>query len=496
MRLITFCSAVLLAFSAVLPSKAQNEVALTLQDCIQMALEHNLSVQIERYNPRIVQYNLNASYGYYDPNFSVLLRRDERSEPGRLDPDTGLRPQNIDATTDRLVPAIRGVLPTGLTYDIGADLRSSEFTADEIEGEAHDVNIGINLRQPLLRNFWTDPGRTTIRLNRKNLNISELNFSLVVMDVVTRVQLAYYDLIFARENVRVQEMALALSERLLQESRKRVEVGVEAPLDEKQAQSQVASTLADLISARENLRRQENVLKNLITDEFSQWVDVTLIPAEKLQEEPQPLNLRDSWLRALAQRPDYRAQLLDLERLDLLVRLRRNQLFPTLDLVGGYGRRGFDNASFNRAVRDLERGVAPNHYFGVLFSVPLSRQAERNEHAATRAQREQADLRLKRFEQDIIVEIDNAVRAVRSAHERIELRRLARVTSEDALFVEQRRLEAGTSRTYNVLLLQRDLTAARSAEIRALAEYNRALARLAFEQGTTLEHHQITLDIR
>jgi outer membrane protein len=498
MRLITFCCAALLAFHAVPSSKAQEPPArlLTLQECIQMALEHNLDLQIERYNPRLLQYALDASYGYYDPTFSVTARRDERVDPGRVDPDTGLRPQSIEATTDRLIPGIRGALPTGLTYDIGADFRTSEFTESGRPGEAHDATVGINLRQPLLRDFWTDPGRTSIRMNRKNLNISELGFSFVVMDVVTRVQLAYYDLIFARENVKVQEMALRLSQRFLEESSRRLEVGVEAPLDQKQAESQVATTLADLISAQENLHRQENILKNLITDSFAEWADVILIPAETLREDPEPLDVRQSWTRALSQRPDYQAQLLDLERLDLLTRLRHNQLFPSLDLIGGYGRRGFDSQRFGGALSDIESGRSPNHYFGVILSMPLTRRAERSEHAAAKARRDQADLRVKRFEQDIIVEIDNAVRAVRSAYERIELRRLARVTAEDALFVEQRRLEAGTSRSFFVLNFQRDLTSARSAEIRALAEYNKALARLAFEQGTSLERNRIDIDLR
>lgn len=105
-------------------------------------------------------------------------------------------------------------------------------------------------------------------------------------------------------------------------------------------------------------------------------------------------------------------------------------------------------------------------------------------------------LQLKQLEQRIIVEIDNAVRQARTAFEKIESTRQARLYAESALDAEQKKLENGRSTSFFVLQLQRDLTAARSAEIRALADYNKTLANLALSEGTTLEKNNIGLELK
>ncbi|HAM70409.1 MAG TPA: hypothetical protein DCM86_02060, partial [Verrucomicrobiales bacterium] len=126
----------------------------------------------------------------------------------------------------------------------------------------------LNLRQPLLRNLWTDQTRLTIRVRRVDLKDSELGFRQSLMTTVFNVEQAYYDLIAARETVKVQEKALELAQRLLEENADKVKIGVMAQLDEKQAQSQVASSQAALITARRTFSADENILKNLMTDNY------------------------------------------------------------------------------------------------------------------------------------------------------------------------------------------------------------------------------------
>src|SRR5262249_6694242 len=128
-----------------------------------------------------------------------------------------------------------------------------------------------------------------------------------------------------------------LAERLLAENKKRVEVGALAPLDEKQAESQVAGSRADLLAAEGTEDTQQRVLKSLLSDEYSQWKDVHIEPAESMVAVPQTFNLQESWQKGITMRPDLLQQRLSLEKQGFVVRFSKNQLYPQLDVVGDYG---------------------------------------------------------------------------------------------------------------------------------------------------------------
>ena len=88
--------------------------AMSLQDCIQEALQHNLDVQIQRYNPQISLYNLNAAYGGYDPTFNLSGQHNiQRSAGGEFHK----RPAHSRHTTQRgqlSASSFSGTLPWGL----------------------------------------------------------------------------------------------------------------------------------------------------------------------------------------------------------------------------------------------------------------------------------------------------------------------------------------------------------------------------------------------
>ena len=143
-------------------------------------------------------------------------------------------------------------------------------------------SVGISLSQPLLKNFWTDTTRYNIAVAKNRLKVSELGLQQQIMNVVDAVEEAYYELIFARENVKVQEKALQLAERLFSENKKRVEIGTLARLDEKQSESQVAASQANLANAQRSLATAQNTLKN------------SLPPATGACTMPNPTRLRHS----------------------------------------------------------------------------------------------------------------------------------------------------------------------------------------------------------
>jgi outer membrane protein TolC len=318
------------------------------------------------------------------------------------------------------------------------------------------------------------------------------------MLIATDTEQAYYDLIAALENVKVQEKALELAERLLSENKKRVEVGALAPLDEKQAESQVAARRSDLLAAQQVLAFQQNVLKKLLSDNYTSVHDVDFEPSETLSAPVQVFNLQDSWSKGLSQRPDLAQSKLDLEQQGIQLRYNRNQLFPQLDLIGSYGHAagGAGVVEFSEGLGNFRDGNRPFYTYGAQLSIPLSNRAARNRYKNSKVAVEQALLVLKRLERDVMVQIDDAIKLARTQYQRVDSTHQARLYAEAALDAAQKKLENGKSTSFEVLQLQRDLTAARSLEIQALADYNKALSQLSFNEGATLERNRIDLNVK
>jgi outer membrane protein TolC len=468
-----------------------------LAEVIQMALQSNLDVQVSRFNPQMAQYELSAAYSVYEPDLRFSYTHNNNTTPGGFDPETGdpFLPKilNSDTYAAGVGNSIAGYAPSGLTYSLGGSVSKQNISLPGTFGvDDYSGNAAINLRQPLLRNFWIDPARALIKIDRVNLRISEEALRATINDTLLRVEQAYYNLIFARENVKVQATALELASQLLRENRKRVEVGALAPLDEKQAESEVASTRAALIDAERTLSEQQNILKGLITDKYAEWNAVNIEPIDNLLAVPVIADVQESWRLGLNQRPDLMELKYALERAGITLKLRKNQLYPQLDLVGSYGHNERRN-SYEDVLGQMPRGKYPRYSYGVVLDIPLGNRSARAAYKSAKADQGQSLLEYKRLEQQIMVQIDDSVKLIRSSFERVEATRAARAFAQEALAAEQKKLENGKSTSFFVLQFQRDLTARRSEEVRALADYNNALAQLAFREGTTLERHKILM---
>ncbi len=486
-----------LAFAAGAQSMETNKPIrpLSLGECLTLALQRNFDVQITRLNPTIERFRLEASYGLYDPTFDTTVSHNFSSREGGFIPGTTVPLPNSERKTDTVAPGIKGTLPTGLTYDLGADFNHIKSTSAGGATDFYDGQVGITLAQPLLKNFWTDGSRTQIKVNKKNVQIAEWVLYRQLMDTMAAVQQAYYELIFAIEDVKVKEKALDLANRLLEEETQRVKVGVKAPLDEKLAASEASRALGDLIRARQSRAKQENVLKNLMVDNLTEWLPMVIEPTEKLVAVPATYNLQESWTKGLTLRPEYARAKLELERQDLDLKLRINQLFPQLDAFGSYGRNSFA-PTFGDSLTDLRDETAPKYSAGLALSIPLSFREARNRRDESRSQREQLRLIFEQVKQGIIQQIDDAVTLAKANYERVATTRAQREFAEADLDAMQKRFANGVATSFDVLDRQSRLTSALSSEIRALADYNEALFQLYRAEGTTLERLRVNVEMK
>ena len=533
-------------FSAVLSLQAQTNVPvrpISLRQAVQLALENNFDIAIERYEPQIQSYQLGADYGYYDPIFRVTGLHTFEAGEGEFDPVTGLQAAGgTGRETDILDFSLQGVLgPTGLRYNLGADYRHRYgeterdwITIDQQNGpttviprqlrfDQYSTAFNIGLEQPLLRDFWIDAGRLSIKLQRKDLRMSELQLLFVVQDTVRKTEQTYYRLIAAIDNVAAWQQSLDLAQKLLGDIRSRIDAGTLATLEDKQVESEIELRKTEQLKAQRALVGEENALKNLISNQSQQWYNVRLVPAEKLLAVAQTYDLQDSWISALNSRPDFNRIKEELARQGLVVKYDFNQLFPYLNLLGTYGRRGFDElayredvqnnvvigtttndittlvksreASYTRALRDVGDETNPRYSYGALLRLPLSFRRERYNYKGSKSLEDQLTAQVQQRQQEIMIEIEDVTQAAKLAFDRIQTSRRGREAAEVALRAAQQQLENARATPFSVLRLQRDLNDLRLEEILALEDYNVAIAELQFREGRILQRKGVNVEI-
>ena len=468
-----------------------NAHAMSLQDCIQEALQHNLDVQIQRYNPQISLYNLRAAYSGYDPTFSVSGTHNYSVTPSSYSSIIGGLTPSVSSDGNSFSSGISGgLLPWGLGYNLNSSLSQENLPFDSASAQ-----VGVTLTQPLLKNFWIDSTRLNIRVAKNRLKYSEQGLRQQIITSATAVENAYYELIYALENVEVQQEALELAQTQLDQDNQRVQIGTLAVLSVQQDKSQVAQSQANLIAAQSTLATDQNTLKNLLTDNYTQWHGTDIQPTETLMAPPEMFNLQESWTKGMAERPDLLQAKLNVEQQGIQLKYNFNQILPELNLTGSYGYNGSGKV-YENAVDQAGEGNAPFYSYGATLSVPLGNVNARNQYKAAKASLRQIELQFKQLEQNILVEIDNAVKVAESDYQSVQATKQARIYAEAALDAEQKTYAVGKATTFEVLQYQNNLTTARSAEIRALANYNEALANLAAQEGSTLERNRIDLQVK
>ncbi|MGD0650087.1 MAG: TolC family protein [Verrucomicrobiia bacterium] len=388
---------------------------------------------------------------------------------------------------------LRGKLPSGTTYDLlASDARSSGTLSSNF---VYTGTTALSLTQPLLKNFGLGVNAAAIRIARKNHDIAVQNFLLQVINSVIAVNNAYYELVFAIEDYKAKLEDLNLAKQLLDENRRKLQIGTMSPLDVVQAESGVASREQAVILAERTIKDNENALKILISQNVGEFQGESIVPVDYPVVEMVETDVARSIRTALEMRPDYIRAKLTVESQNIQVKFNRNQLWPEIDLNASYGWAGrggtFEDWADNVGTREN-----PVWAGGVTVTFPLGNRQARANYQAARLQVEQFLLQLKQLEQQIVVDVDNAVGRVQTNLKSVEAAAAARRLADESLKAEKTKLRAGTSTTFLVLQAQSQLATARSAEIRARADYAESLVTLAQREGTTLQKNNIALDER
>jgi len=504
---VLLCGAALaLSSSATAQAPAPLDQSLSLNDAVRSALLHNRMLQIERINPDVAGFTLKSAWGYYDPLLVSQYRQDNVSDSGAFDPANPGLESGFDSESKIASVGLTGFLPSGLTYNLNGNYGHSTGSRNFLNFDSYRMIGGVYLQQPLLKNLWIDLPRLNIRINKRNLEISEQGVRFVAMTVISQTQQGYWDLVFAWDNLRVKQDLMATREQFLRGVRRQIEVGTLTVLEEKVAESQLAQVQTDVIAASNLVAIAGNNLKTLMGSPGTNWSESLTVPLDRMVAVADTFDLNQSWQKGLAQRPDLIQLQKSSENADLNLKFSRNQLYPALDVIGSYGRRGASavqafppdkpSASSSEAWDQIKDGVAPNDMIGVMLTVPLSRTMERNTHKANKRLKAQTELLVEQKKELILREISDAIHNARFSLDRVKAARRATEFAQEALKVEEDKLAGGKSTLIFVLAFQADLAAAQTTELQARQEYNKALSQLHYAEGSILERNKIDFQFR
>ena len=391
---------------------------------------------------------------------------------------------------------------------------------------ATSSSLGITFTQPLLRGFGPSVNKRYIRIAKNNLRVADYVFRQQVIATVSGVVRLYWDLASLNEDVRVRQEAVASAEQFLSDNRNQIETGTVAPVDVTRAEAELSRRRRDLAVAKSLVRRQEVVLKDFLTrsrlDAPLESAPIALTDHMAIPEyEPvQPLD--DLVAKALQARPDVAQARLQIENSEISLQGSKSAIRPSLDLVasaqnnglvgqpngltlssvgvssnpfvGGPGGDRFLVGGYGDALSQVFSRNFPDYGVEVQFRIPLHNRTARADVIRDQLSVREQQIRLQQLEKQVRLEVTNALIAVDQARESYQAARSERVLQEQTLAAEKEKLEVGASTSFYVVQYQRDLAAAQSAEISALANYQKAKAVLQRSVGTILEDYSVVMN--
>ena len=476
-------------------------ITLTLRDAVMQALEHNVDIQVSRHTRDAQLTDIIFEQAKFDPSVQLGGRYDRTVSPlnrpvfGFGGVTSGNEPANFDQNDTRVNLGYTQRLLTGGSYDLTFDTNRNSVagTTGFLFNPAYASNLSFNLTQPLLRNFGPHINTTLITVARNTADVEQLFLVQQVLSVIAQVEQTYWELVFARENLKVAHATFKAAEELLASNREKVKAGVMADVEALQAQAGVASRIEQILLAQKTVEDQEDQLRRLLSQsEWNLTQTIPIVPMDDPIQYRSEIALQATIDQALEQRPDVLQAKKQINSSQAQTQLAKNQLLPDLSFQGGLGLAGLGNNPGNSWNR-LGSTDFYNMGGGLVLSYPLGNRSAESRYQRRILETHQKQGSLLRVRQQVIVDVKEAIRQVGTNYKRIRTNQTARRLSEKQLNAEQERLQLGLSTTRVVLEFQRDLQTAQGQELRAILDYNQSLSRLRLVTASTLDHYNIEI---
>ncbi len=548
-----------------------NKLEISLQDAVELALDNSVDIAVQRYYPWIADVGIlkasSGSSGYgtpgaaiagssaslnpfafvitsYDPLLTSSVSLDDRKAPinNPFISGTGLgslTAASIIIHTDTYNTQYSQYFPTGtgmtVTYD---NTRSSSAPTANFFNPYVQSSIFVSFSQNLLSGFGLTVNRRNIIIANNNRKIADLAFAQQAITTITNTITAYWELAYARENVRVQQQAVAVSEKLYSDNRKQLEIGTMAPLDVTRAESELATNQQNLIVAQTVQLTDEQTLKNAITRNplDPKIVNVEIIPTDKptAPAQTEAPSFEEALKEAYAKRPDLLEQEYNLRNAALDVKATHNALLPTATLSGQYGTVGLAGnstqvltsqtvagptqlvdstgapidaflpvsvpittkknfAGFSEAMKSVFHNQNPDYAAQISITIPIRNRSLQADNQRAQLVQRQIQMEVQQLKNAALLDVRNSYIALEQDRARLQAASKASELQRQTFQAEQKRYQLGASTVYQVILTQRDYITAQGTELRALADLLEARASYERAVGRTLEVNHVTV---
>lgn len=516
------------------------ERKLALRDAIELAMKNNLEVEIEKTNTATAAAAIRGARGAWDPTFRWLPSLESRNTPA------GSVLQGADGRLTEKFHSENFYFRQKLPW------HGSSFGLDFENNRASSTNPFLSLNpfitsrlvlsftQPLLRNREIDRDRAELNVRKKNLEISDTQFELKTIDVVTRVEQGYWDLVAARQDADVKRDAVDWAREQLARNQRMIAAGSLAPVEISASEAELERRLDAYYAAVGVITEAENALKTMLANGHDDpiWQE-QLIPQEsETMAPPDADDVNGAVTQAIHARPEMKVVASQQQINDVQKQAAADQVKPQVNLVLAYGNTGLggtvregdnlftaSNAALYTRLNELsvKQGLAPvqppsfggvpgmliggygsslsNLFAGrfqtVQAGVAFDFTFRNNTAEANLAQTAVAERRLKltkaQMEQGIAAQVRNGLQALQTAKQRVTAAEASARAAGAKLESETRLFQTGESTNFLVLTRQNEYADARHRALVAKLDYNKAVARLEQALGSTLKSHGVNL---
>lgn len=452
------------------------------------SLETNQVLKIDRLRPEISATSIESAMSEFDITLRAAVAASTRESSSfgpqpssgpdnRVEQRSGARSQVFDAS-------LGGRLQTGTDYSIGASINKSG--TDRTEG-FFTTEANLNITQNLLRGAGAEVNLVRVWTAENNFIISLFQLQSTLIDHVSNIQNAYWDLYLAFRQLEIQLASYAIAREQRELTEELARVGRVPQLDSFAAQAEEASRISAVINAEAELKRRQIAFLRLLNPEnFSTMWETFVVPADEPVLPTESVALPERIRLARMYRPDLRQAHFDLGNRELEVFRTSNGLLPALDFILQAGLTGVGD-TLGEARHDLRSTDYANWRLGLQLSMPLQNRAARASHRRAMFDQAQAEEAITNFEQIIEVDVRNAVIDIERTSKLIESTRITRLLREEELKAEREKYRLERSTQISVNQAQRDLTSARLDEIAAIVANIKAYITLYRVEGTALQ---------
>ncbi len=489
------------------------KLELSLRSFLELVMANNTDVAIQRLALETPRNAILRAFGTFDPTFnSGFTATRQKSASTSVLQGANL----LSSLSQRVTTSYTQTLDSGTQVTVGFNgSKDSSNNAFSTFNPALAASLQFGFTQPLLRNRGSYITRVPIMIARSQLRKTEYDLRDQLMQLIMTTENAYWDVVEARENLKVQRQYLTLTEEALKRSQQELKLGAISPLEIYRPEQQAATARISVSRYEYLLAQREDALRRQMGADLHPEVRKLPIVLTELVSPAlatAPLDQEAAVEKALAARPDLRSTLQTLDIDELRIKQSTNTIRPDLSLTGSYSGQGRGGTYYDRtnvfgqsqlvsvvpgglgdALNQLFGFSLPTYSFGLTLRLPLRDRSRTADLADSLVQKRLDSLRARNLEQRIRQEVLNAINQVESAKEGVKLAEIALGYAQKQVEAEQKRYDLGVTIMYFVLQAQTDLANAQSEVVRQAISYRRYYLTMIRVTGELLEERGVVV---